>query len=398
MIKHPELLSLNDKIYMIYNKKCFTNSTRSFINFNKSEWMSEIESNIPTDKIKEMEESPNKIRSVLFTKLANVGDPESTKKFINNICDNIFLETPENIVDFLSYTYNTIQHFKKKWKITDNDISMIYNVIYSLFIPWKITANVIHNKTLSEIRAADEGLNHYLNNINRLLFKEIGTSREPSASAVVIYLLMDNLKLNKNDESVINFLLDGKKYFNKEDSSATKKYLLQLLNGKETALSVIDKVTINNLGEYGDNILKFSKRKIEDNYIKSKISNEVNNETLCIGEDIFPDHEPMNLGFLLVEIDKLNDDSIKSYVGKDAIITYAIDDKEVGYIKKEEKLPVCKILRKEKGFLTLTKMNNISYLLFKIYGDKKLYGISFPSSNGGQRKLMELDIPNNFTI
>ena len=261
-------------------------------------------------------------------------------------------------------------------------------------------ANVIYNKTKSDIQASDKGLNEYLNNINKILFSEIGTTRESYASALVIKDLMDNLHITMKDKSCVEFLLDGKKYYNHEDSSSIKHILEKLLDSKVSALNIIDRVSSSDLGEFGDKLLQFSKRKIEENYIKSKISKEVNNEILCIGDDVFPDHEPINVGNLLIEIDKLSDEEIKNYIGEDKTVIYTLDENDIGYIKNSLKAPLCKVLRKGEKFNTLAKIHGISVLLFKVYGDNTVYGISFPPSNGGIRKLIQVTVPagKDFTM
>ena len=74
-------------------------------------------------------------------------------------------------------------------------------------------------------------------------------------------------------------------------------------------------------------------------------------------------------------------------------IIYTIDENDNGYIKKGLKAPMCKVLRKERGMNTLAKISNTSFLIFKVYGDDIVYGISFPPSNGGIRKLITIDVP-----
>ena len=393
MIKNIELLSLQDKLFMIKNRNCFSNSTKSSINFNSENWNSQINSSLDTNTINKIENMSDSVKSVMFSSMRNFSKPEAVKKFVDELCKDVIMETPENIVDFMIYCKNNIRNLQKKCNLDPDQVGKIYEALYISYIPWKIMANVIYNKTQREIQSSDKGLMNYLNNINKILFSEIGTTRESYASALVIKDLMDNLNITMKDKSCVEFLLDGKKYYNHEDSSSIKNILEKLLDSKVSALNIIDRVSSSDLGEFGDKLLQFSKRKIEENYIKSKISKEVNNEILCIGDDVFPDHEPMNIGDLLIELDKLDDDEIKNYIGSDKNIIYTIDENDNGYIKKGLKAPMCKVLRKERGMNTLAKINNTSFLIFKVYGEDVVYGISFPPSNGGIRKLITIDVP-----
>jgi hypothetical protein len=53
-------------------------------------------------------------------------------------------------------------------------------------------------------------------------------------------------------------------------------------------------------------------------------------------------------------------------------------------------------MTKEDGFYTLTRYEDKSYLLFKIMGDSKCYGISFPSEYGGGRKVVMFNMPTDY--
>ena len=400
MIKHPEFLSVKDKLFMLTNKKCFTNSTRTAINFNSEEWMSMIENTVPPETIAAMEKLPNHTKSRLLTIMPNVSKPEMVEKFVDSLCNDVVLETSEGIRNFLSFAHTNIVNISKKCKLNPDQISNMYGALITVYIPWKITANSIMKKASTEISASDKKLSDYLTNINKILFQELGVVKEPVASAVLIHYLMDNLDIDIKNNQCIDFFLDCKKYYNNESSSSIHSILKKLADGKVDALNVIDRVSTVELGNYGDKLLEFSKRKMEENFIKNKICKEVNNESLCIGDDVFPDHEPINVGNLLIELDKLSDEEIKNYIGEDKTVIYTLDENDIGYIKNSLKAPLCKVLRKGERFNTLAKIHDISVLLFKVYGDNTIYGISFPPSNGGIRKLIQVTVPagKDFTM
>ena len=396
MIKYPENLSIDDKMFMIHNKKCFINSDRSFINFNSSEWESLINEQKSIEEINNSLELPKRVKRDMLGKLHNIClKTDSVYKFVDNLCNSVVLETNENIVDFILFVHNHIQHFKNRYKFSPSELYTVYDSLFSVYIPWKIQANRIYKKCLSNIKAADEFINNYHEYIMITLFSELRVVKDPSVAALISYMILVNLNITSNDKKIIEFFFDVAKNYIGTDTRVYMKNLNDLMDAKISTTNMIDRISFNGLDGYEDMIKSDAKRKIEDNYLKSKISDEVNNTNICIGEDIFPDHEPMNITYLLADIDMLDEEEIKRYIDKDKDIIYEINENDIGYLKKEHNAPICKILRKEKGFNTITKIDNVSYLLFKTIGSTDLFGISFPKSNGGQRKLITLTIPNN---
>lgn len=391
MIKNTNILTLKDKLYMLNNETCFSMSTRSSIGYHKSDWESEVNINIPSSTIEEAQSAKTRVKSSMVGNASGIDT-----SFINRLMNEINLETNESIVDFILYCKNTFKTWKKRNGFKSEILESAYNILYNFYVPYKITANYIYKKTQADIVSNDTGLNEYLFSMNKLLFKEVGMTKPREASALTIYLLMKNLGLTEKDTGVLEFFIMGKKYYNKEDAAAVEKIVNRLFTGKDDALNVLDRITNDDLGSYGDNMLAFAKRGMENNYIKSKISEEVNNGSLCIGEDIFPDHEPMRLDNLLIELDKLNEEEIQDYIGKEKMITFLLEPSEIAYLRHDSKLPICKVLRKKDGFYTLTKVDNVSYLLFKTHGYNSVFGISFPPSIGGRRKLLKIKVPNNF--
>ena len=353
--------------------------------------MTLIENKIPGEEYYTMENLPKTNKSKMLTILLNVGKPDMVEKFIDTICEESILETSEGIIDFLELANLNIKNISKKSKLDHIQIGLLYKALYTVFIPWKITANVIAKTASSDIRPDDRNLFLYSNNINKILFSEIAISKEPTACALIIHSLMESLGIDIKNKNAIEFFINGVKYYNNVNSSAVSQYLKKFCEGKGEPLSVIDMVSTVELGNSGENLLNFTKRKIEENYIKGKISKEVNNQSLCIGEDVFPDHEPLNVGNLMIELEKLSDEEIKNYIGEEKNIVYTLDPNDCIYIKDILKAPMCKVFRKDVGFNTLSKIEGISVLLFKIYGEDSVYGISFPVSNGGIRKLIQIN-------
>ena len=220
MIKHIENLSTEDKLFMVTNKKCFSNSSKTSINFNFEEWMTMIENTVPPEKIEVMEKLPMTAKNKMLTILVNVGKPEMIKKFVDSLCDDIIMERNQDIIEFLNFSYTHIKNITKKCKLKPEEIGLIYKALYTVYIPWKITANTIKRKTSVDFKPEDGHLFDYSNNINKILFKEIATVREPSASAVLIHYLMNNLGIDIKASKCVDFLIDGTRYYNHEDDSS----------------------------------------------------------------------------------------------------------------------------------------------------------------------------------
>ena len=396
MIKNIENLTMEDKLFMLKNKKCFSMSTKSSITMNREEWESEIEREYTPDDIMKSENLEKDVKSRIFSYVQNINKID-IKNFVDELMNGIILETTESIVDFLIYCRNHIYSWQKNKKISPEEIGNLYKMLYSEYIPYKIRANSIYEKTSQNIKASDDTLNSFLYNIKASLFSQVSTFQDSNTSAMVIYLLMNALGLTEKNENVLDFFLLGKKYLNHEDISKIKPTVLKLLNGKSDALNIIDKISYSDIGENSSKLLDFAKRSMEKNYVKSKISDEIHGSSLCIGEDIFPDHAPMRLDDLLMELDKLTEEEIKNYIGEEKMISYSLSENDIGYLKKGESLPICKVLRKNDNFYTITKIDNESYLLFKVLNSDQIFGISFPPSNGGRRKLMTLSVPKKIT-
>ena len=85
MIKNIEILSLQDKLFMLKNKNCFSNSTKSSINFNSENWNSQINSSLDTVTINKIENMSDSVKSAMFSSMRNFSKPESVKNFVDEL-------------------------------------------------------------------------------------------------------------------------------------------------------------------------------------------------------------------------------------------------------------------------------------------------------------------------
>lgn len=403
MITRFDRLSLEDKLYMIYNKKSFSLPTIAKINFNEEEWMKEIETHIHPEKIKkvinEHKTSCNMdtIKNVTITKKDN---PTHLEMNISNKLFQIVdmaCETKENIKDILYIFDNIIT-------IIDNNSNVfpeysgykgeIVKYFYTVLLTLKLRAHEILVKTNSDNLPADRMLQDFYLKTLRHIIQEIYTmdSKSDKKMAILVYQLCKYLDIDISSllkRSIINSICSIHK-FNPDQLMITVDSLLE----EDTdSLTILDELREEDSTMF-HNIFKDVKRTIEENYEKNKISSKLSNGGLVIGDAVF-DNEGITAARLMIELEMLNKDRLKDYIGN-KITSFTIPENDIGYLRLKEKLPVCKIMTKENGFYTLTKYNDKTLLLFKIYGDKNCYGISFPSDFMGERKVVVFDIPTNY--
>lgn len=398
MIRDISNLSDEHKIYMLYNSKCFSPSVVAKIRFNRPEWEETVGVTLSEDKKRILENTIVTLRNNFLAKTKpNEKIPEEKigSLFITLSSDRVIMESDETIYDFMSVCLTHIKRIKKQCNPSNDELGRVFSAIYDVIIPWKITANIIKKKCDADVRPTDENLFNFSTKINSILFKEMTSRQDEFASAIVIYNLLTSLGLTLDDKAAVEFLLMTKEYVCKESSGKILDNLKKLFKNDNAALNIIDKVGIDTLGGFGEMILNFSKRKIEDNYKKTKVSEEVGSNTLIIGNDVF-DNAETNLSDIIIDLDKLNEEEIKRYVGKEKVISYFLDERENGFLRKEEELPLCKVLRKGMGFITVIRFDDKQYLMFKIQGNPNLFGISFPPGPEGNRMLTKFEVPKRY--
>lgn len=396
MIRDISNVDDNQKLYMIYNKDtCFSPSVKNKIRFVEEEWREQVTPAQPKERLYAIANT----KSIMYNQFLSYTQPnekipesEVSYLFRNTEC---IMESDETIYDFMSVYLSKLKTIKKKFNPTNEEFGRLVGAVYKVIIPWKIGANVIKKKCDTEIRPTDENLWNFHTKINKILFQEVVERQDEAASALVIYNLLTSLGLTLKDTSAVEFLLLCKSYVCKENSDKILSNLKKLFKNENESLSLLDKISIDSLGGFGEMILNFSKRKMEDNYKKSKVSEELNSSNLMIGNDVF-DNTETNLSDIIMDLDKLNEEEIKRYVGKGKMISYFLDERENGYLRKELKVPMCKVLRKGIGFLTVISDDEKKYLMFKIQGNNKLFGISFPPGTEGNRMLTKFEIPEKY--
>lgn len=403
MIENIDRLTPRDKLFMIYNKKSFSLPTSSSISFYENDWNKEIELTVHPGEIEQMVDQSMKIfststlKSLTFQHRVPVHVQESIFKMMQEISE-MPCETKENICDIIAIFGVVL----KKIYLNSNSIPSwngyeygIVKYFFEVLLPWKLRAHEILVRTTTDILPSDKNLQEFYLKTLRCIIQEIICEKSTyEKMAILIYQVCMYLGLHE-DSLILSIIIDSMVTMFNYNNEQLKLLVLTLFSKDTDSLHMIDNISDRPVSDLSNIIINDTRRCIEENYKKNKISTRIKNGGLCIGDDVF-DNGGISVSHLLVELDKLSEDRLKDYIGENKFTSFEIPENDIGYLRLKEKLPVCKVMTKENGFYTLTRYDNKSYLLFKISGDSKCYGISFPSDFGGKRKVVMFDLPKNY--
>lgn len=382
MIENIEALKPKDKLFMIYNRSSFSYPTQTVIDMHREEWLRDIDAYITRDLKEQMATSSRNMYESINERMMS---------FYKDIA-NLPSETKENISDLIMGFMTAFNKLMKDHSIQEyvkNEIDYFFGKV----LLRKITAHEIMMQTSFITKPNNEHQYIFSYACLRHLIEEFNHKYNIEYTAVVIYLITSYLKM-ENSKVFADFLVNIAAIRFDYDRERLATLVSQMLSGDVTALKTIDTVTdVKNISNWSNDIVGMGKNILIGNYEKNKVCDRLNHGGLCIGDNCFP--ESMHLNELVIELDKLSIDTIKDYVSENQTISFGIDERTVGYLKVREGLPICKVLMPKTGFYTITKYQDVTYLLFTLYGDQKIYGISFPSGFQGVRKLVMFEIPKN---
>lgn len=392
-------LTPEDKLFMIYNTNCFSLPTSSTIQFYEEAWKNDIDTFISPDKI--INHINKRDNTIGYNKLVSVSLYKLNKEVSNDILNklkkivNLPCETKENIQDII-YMIGIIEKIIDNNHIFHEDTykQSLIKYIFTELLPWKLQAHEIILKLNTDIIPKDETLKEFYYKNLRFIINEI-MEEHPSYNkmSILLYQLLSYLNINDKSNSLFGILINIIKVLFNYNPKILSDSVVSLLDGNMDILSAIDNISDNN-SDIFKNIISNTKRQLEENYEKNKISTSFNDKVLCIGDQVF-DNGEISLSRLMVELDMLSEESLKDYIGEIKSTTFNIPENDIGYLKLKENIPVCKVMT-PKSFYTIIRYDNKSYLLFKILGDNKCYGISFPSVFGGERKVVVFEIPKEY--
>lgn len=399
MIEKLNLLSLEDKLFMINNPNSFSLPSRVIINYNTRQWMEDINNGLSTKVIEYEKEKCAEINEIITQVPTLIDDPDTVDMF-SKLFRKIWImpcESKQDICNIIAL-FNVYHEKFTKAKLSiavdkyDKYIKKIIKAFLKI-LKFKLTAHEIANQSNSDIACGDELLNKYCNSEFKCLVDDFLNSTDLNHLVIVLYMIYAYLDLDVVGMGAPTFkpIVRDLHGYGIDEITAS---LISVDNGDVNAMEMIDNVDVMDTTKFTSFILKSCKRAIEENYRKNKVSDKGVHDELVIGDPVFL-NSGITVNNLLVEIAKLNEDSIRNYIGGDKIISYNISEREIGYLKVREELPICKLLDKKGNFYTLTNYDNKSYLLFNVYNSDKLFGLSFPADYAGERKLISIEIPNN---
>lgn len=405
-------LSPDDRLFMVFNRGCFRRSVQLIISLNMEGWMQEVETQMNPDKVKKIKGLYRAIKKEQKKVLDLIPEPtqddENTpevqengtkdliKRFFKTLDVELALDSNDAVGEFMIYVSGFITALKVKHSPMPDVLKALYNYVFKVYFPWKITANEIVRKVYQNTVTEDKTLLKFISKSLRTMIQNIMSSHDVNVVSLCTFYLLKETNITYNIESVSKMIKDMKGVLNPNDDMEQLTYnVAKLMHGDDDALTFIDQVDSNGISKFGDILIKDAKRRISGNYMTSKLGQEVKNYGLCLGDDIFPDGGSMRLENLMVELASLTESEIQKYVGSNESVSYQLLPGDVGYLRETEKLPLCKILRKDNGFMTLAKYDNTSYLMFKLQGKDAIYGISFPATSiDGTRKAIQFERPS----
>ena len=380
MLNHISRLNYLEKLYLIESKCNFSLSTRVQIEFNEKIWMDEIKTYIHPDKIDKSKEYINDIFNCKSIKSEiNSDDFRNIRKFITSSPIEFDISDRDEGSGYIKSYLDCVELFQKCANLIGNVNSKknIVNFIIKEIIPWKLNGYKIISKCNTENAPNDKLLLDNILNEPKRLFCSIVEASDGSVKflSVLIYLFLQSTNMQEYPLCIPKLLNNANLISDKKSKEIVDTIsTIDKENISEHIAEIIDSGKVSNLS-VSDNLI--------ENYDKNNMSTEVDSFGLIIGDSIFDDE--LNL---FIEIDKLMDD-IDNYV--DSSVDLQLDEDQIGYLRVRERVPMCKLLKRDGKFITLIKYEDNPFMMYKTHHN--LMGISFPSKEDGTRKIIKFEVP-----
>lgn len=409
MIENLKGLSVYDKLTMITKSESFSEATKSHINFYKSEWMKQIHEKISDQEIN-VYNSDNVIE---WNECYHLGDRKDIPLEFRTLVKRFFMdlskmpcETKDNITEILLFYGTVLDKIVNDAKLAINHKQYIHDFISIFFLKAlqnKLEAHRVYLYSITELMSGNPNdQTFYFNNFG-ILVEEFVAKTSDIYSSIVIYMMLQYLHKEHN-KRLVDILINTKRFLSCGSYDDIRFFLSELEDGGIDALALIDKVEEKELpksnrevsshtfGFWSEKIIDNTKHALTENYTKNKLCDVTNYGGLVIGDNVFDDD--MTVNELIIEMEKLSTDTVIDYIGEKTTIDFNMDKNVIGYMKVRENIPLCKVLLPKHGFRTVINKDGVKYVLFKKYGDKTIYGISFPAGFKGIRKWISFEIPD----
>lgn len=405
-------LTDSDKIELITFMENFSLPDKIFITTSMYEWVENIDANIESERSglsksvvgsdkKYFIDNPYK-RIIMMINTMKFDSNDSKEDLINIL--NMPASTCEQIGDILFVSSNYAKKYCKENK------ELLYFLVFTI-LEYKFEGFGIYNKHCSDVRPSDEF--EYIFSYNKpfiilktfkLLFSMPENQRDCVCrmAAILIYLLAMTFDTNPFEFSSLFTEL----FFNEDMKNKIMEYLSKLNGGENISiLDISNEIqslwTPNILSEL-DRLYDINKKKndpIIENNIKDELSIKTKCDNLFFGDNIIDSDKLDEFAYKIFQI---TEEFIKRYVGKDKNVSFDMTEFDAGYIlyNYNKNIKICTLLKypaeSTSSFRYMIKKPSINddeiYLLFKIDGDNKLYGISVNSlDNKNTRRIISFN-------
>ena len=377
-------LTPRDKMNLIVFRNHSSRQNKVFIDSNRAEWLQEILSDPELkNEYNELYGIQNRKLNELVSEMEKAGIADENIRYVGDYLQNSLNQEVVYLNDWDDAISNLIINLSShKTPTTPGILEAIYKfiqrqILFPMFIIYDIyerdsepDEDLYINMTLE---------NSQLKNIAEQL---IGCD-DNKLAAFLIFSLNSLIGLTTDSEYsfMINVFAQSANY----DSETVFRIVKIFDQNRDRILN--DKLCDDESKCIKQPVIrKFDNEQIVNNYKKDRVSEDLGAYSIYSNRAfIFGEHLP--------DLVRLINGRIGDYVNED-MVTYLVTDKDIGHLSTNG-YSIAKIMKKNGDIYTAVEKDDITYLIYHLYGDDTLYGISFPEDNDGSRKHLIIDIPSN---
>lgn len=416
MFKNDNLLSPQDKLFLLNNTHLFSLPNRTFIRSHNLEWMGEIEEKLSGDEIRLLTGKHQKSGFVISTLTDIPGKHGVENSRLNEIlfffsqnllnypCD---LQSDLNeVMKFIIQNLNMIAITLDSKK--EEERKCLNSLFYSIFmegIKPRILAHEIYLHGTLECVPGDEYLRHMTLQEASTLIDEFLDSKDVNYIAFTICMILKYFHLEKTLDN-INPFTDYKFYRDEISFHDGKRIEEMILNCDEDKVGILDMISGINEGLYRKDfdyrIIIYGKERLIDDYIKThKIITRETEKTVSVGDAVKDEETLKSKCFNQIQylsnselFDIMKD--VCDVVNKPGEFDFTLTERQNAILIVDNQFKLTKICNKESSdFRTIIEYNGDMYLCFRICGDRNIHALSIPDDMMDERKYLIIeDNPN----